>query len=388
MKGYVNFMCTKADPSVSVSRQHRSSNIELLRIISMLAIIAHHYVVNSGIQEHFTYGSFPGASMLFLQLWGMWGKTAINVFVLISGYFMCTSALTWKRFLKVYLEVKFYLLLGYFCFVLSGYTAFHGKQFLRTLFSTFTNVNSGFTSSFLWFYLFIPFYNAVIDKLGKEGLQKLIVLLLLLFSVTSTVFFNETVFHYVGWYMTLYFISSYIRLYPMHWSESKRVCSIGLALCVFSAFVTILFGDCIGTKYGLRAYHFLIDSNKILALLVALFAFCLFKNCTIPYNKAINLVASTTFGIFLIHANSDAMRSFLWKDLFKVPEMYSAGLLRLAIHAAGSTVFIFLIASCIDLIRIHLIEKPTFRMLTQYSAQIELLLQKSKLTIKKTFEKL
>ena len=150
MKESVTVTHTKADSCPSVSGQPRTSNIELLRIISMLAIIAHHYVVNSGIQEYFTYGSFPDRNMLFLQLWGMWGKTAINVFVLISGYFMCTSNLTWKRFLKVYLEVKFYILLGYFVFVGSGYTAFHGREFLHTLFSTFTNVNSGFTSSFLW----------------------------------------------------------------------------------------------------------------------------------------------------------------------------------------------------------------------------------------------
>ena len=228
----------------------------------------------------------------------------------------------------------------------------------------------------------------MVDKIGKDGLQKLIVLLLLLFTAASTFFLNEFVFHYVGWYATLYFIASYIRLYPMRWSESKRVCAIGLAICVGLSCGTILFGDCIGSNYGLRAYHFLMDSNKILALLVALFAFCFFKNLTIPNNKAINIIASTTFGVFLIHANNNAIRSFLWKDVFKVPEMYSAGFLQLVIHAAGTTIAIFVIAALIDLIRINLIEKPTFRFLTNHSMQIDTLLQKSKMTIKKTFEKL
>ena len=35
----------------------RKSNIELLRIIGMLMIIAHHYVVNSGIMDAFEVGS-------------------------------------------------------------------------------------------------------------------------------------------------------------------------------------------------------------------------------------------------------------------------------------------------------------------------------------------
>ena len=75
------------------SVQLRDSNIELYRIISMLLIVAHYYVVNSGL----TYGggpiykdalSFPS---LFLLVFGAWGKIGINCFVLITGYFMCKS---------------------------------------------------------------------------------------------------------------------------------------------------------------------------------------------------------------------------------------------------------------------------------------------------------
>ena len=71
----------------------RKSNIELLRIIGMLMIIAHHYVLNSGIIDAFEVGS-TSMNYVFLTLWGMWGKTGINIFILISGYFMCTSSLT------------------------------------------------------------------------------------------------------------------------------------------------------------------------------------------------------------------------------------------------------------------------------------------------------
>lgn len=70
----------------------RSSNIELLRIVAMLAIVAHHYAVNSTVTSLFD-PLHPSANQIFLRLWGMWGKTAINVFVLITGYFMCESRL-------------------------------------------------------------------------------------------------------------------------------------------------------------------------------------------------------------------------------------------------------------------------------------------------------
>ena len=87
----------------------RQSNIELLRIVSMFLVVAHHYVVNSGVNELFDFSKPVSANTLFLQWWGMWGKTAINAFVLITGYFMCRSRLTIRKMLKLYLEVQFYL---------------------------------------------------------------------------------------------------------------------------------------------------------------------------------------------------------------------------------------------------------------------------------------
>lgn len=40
---------TKARSDAMSGRRHRNSNLELMRIILMLLVIAHHYVVNSGV---------------------------------------------------------------------------------------------------------------------------------------------------------------------------------------------------------------------------------------------------------------------------------------------------------------------------------------------------
>ena len=78
----------------------RSSNFELYRIICMMMIVAHHYVVLSGLTN-------PGSPLLqdplssnsiWLYLFGMWGKTGINCFLMITGYFMCTSSIVSSHF--------------------------------------------------------------------------------------------------------------------------------------------------------------------------------------------------------------------------------------------------------------------------------------------------
>ena len=68
----------------------RSSNIELFRILSMLMIVAHHYVVNSGLMNCIDAQSTLRFQDYFLLLFGWGGKTGINCFVLITGCFMCT----------------------------------------------------------------------------------------------------------------------------------------------------------------------------------------------------------------------------------------------------------------------------------------------------------
>lgn len=68
----------------------RNSNLELYRIIVMLLIVAHHYVVNSGLITVMEETPLSARS-IFFYLFGAWGKIGINCFVLITGYFMCKS---------------------------------------------------------------------------------------------------------------------------------------------------------------------------------------------------------------------------------------------------------------------------------------------------------
>ena len=91
----------------STTKKERSSNIELYRILVMLSIVAHHYVVNSGMFD-MVHANMTSANSLFFYIFGAWGKVGINCFVLITGYFMCTSSITLRKFLKLYLEVVFY----------------------------------------------------------------------------------------------------------------------------------------------------------------------------------------------------------------------------------------------------------------------------------------
>lgn len=338
--------------------KERNSNFELFRIILMLLIIAHHYVVNSGLTNLYDFNHITG-NMVFLQLFGMFGKTVINCFSLITGYFMIASRITVRKFLKTYLEIKFYSLVFYLIFLFSGYELFSVKKLIKTVFNVVYGVGNGYTGTYMMFFLFIPFLNVLAINLTKSQYEKLLVLSLFYFTVISTFFLHDT-FNFTGWMMVCYFIGGYIRLYPNSFFNEKKIAVIGLSISLILMSASIIGVDFIGAKFGFITYdHMVVDSHKFLALTCSVFSFLFFKNLNLKHNRIINQIASSTFGILLIHANSDAMRRFLWQNLMKNTTFYDSNILIL--HAFLSVCVVYIVGLAIDQLRIIFIEKPLFR---------------------------
>ena len=224
--------------------------------------------------------------------------------------------------------------------------------------------SSGFSSLFVALFLLAPFINRLVRHLEEKELGILIAVLIVLHTVSSTFFFAST--ENLGWYITVYLIGSYIRLYPKAVFDRKRVwtlLSLGLVLLAWASIVVV---DVVGPKVGFTSYyHMVAGSDKLLAIAIALSLFFCFKNMKLGYHKSINTIATTTFGVLLIHANSDAMRTFLWRMLFKVPEQYYRPLPNLILHAVSTVLIVYVACVIIDLVRIYLLEKPFFAWLNR-----------------------
>lgn len=101
----------------------RNTNIEMLRILCILGITMHHLVYHSTIMEE------PiGFCRLLAQFFLLFGKSGVNIFVLISGYFLVkTDALdykgTAKRVSKLWKQLILYSL------ILGGVLCIWGEQY-------------------------------------------------------------------------------------------------------------------------------------------------------------------------------------------------------------------------------------------------------------------
>lgn len=311
-------MDVKTDSHQKMHRGIRNSNIELFRIISMLVIVAHHYVANSGVINEIVGITEPQLKDYFLLIWGWGGKTGINCFVLITGYFMCKSQITAEKFIKLLAEVEFYNIIIYAVFCLTGYTTFLTEKEHRLLLEWCLVV-----------YTLIP-------SLG-----------------------GWTAFNYITWFSVIYLVAAYLRLYPKDWFENGKLCAVAAAGTLLLSWLSV-----VGIAYftsktetGLVwPYYWVADSNKLLALATAVSAFLFFKNLKIGCSKGINTVAASAFGVLCIHANSDTMRQWLWRDTCNNLGAYQTSYA--VIHAIGCVVVIYAVCTLLDGLRIRLLERP------------------------------
>lgn len=90
--------------------------------------------------------------------------------------------------------------------------------------------------------------------------------------------------------------------------------------------------------------------------MTAVASFMYFKDLKIPQSKLINAIGGATFGVLLIHANSDAMRQWLWKETVDCMGHFSSSVLWSLGYAIISVLLIFIVCAGIDWFRGKYIE--------------------------------
>lgn len=320
------------------TKKVRQSNFELLRIICMILIIAHHFSVHSVLSENAS-----GFNTFIYNAFAIGGKVAVNVFVLISGYFIVKSKFKLQKLLLLILQTLFYSFVIYMLFWMFGFYDFKLSEFSNYLFSFYNQY--WFMTNYLILYAFVPFLNKIIHNSNKKELMLLILIAIVLQSSILNVDLGNFV-----WFCTLYLIAGYIRIYPDKYSNSFKLCFIISTL----AFLIILFRYTFANVsiWGLK---------NITCIIFAIALFCVFKNINIKNIKAINLISSTSLGIYLIHDNP-IIRPLLWNKWLNVNH-YSQNK-HFWIFAIGSVAIVFVICCVIELVR-SFVEKYVLKLINK-----------------------
>jgi len=350
----------------------RKSNFELLRIICMFMIVIHHFTVHSGF-------SFSNENLYMNEFWiqfiQLGGKIGVDIFMLISGYFLVSSKrFKISRIAKIIGVTTIYSVLIYLALCIIGNLEFGVKQFvvsaLPLIFDTWW-----FASGYFIIYLFSPFINILLNAIDKNTYKKLLLLMLVCWCIIPTITGQDFRSNATVWLLCLYFVAGYIKLHGNDWKISAKKCSVVVILLVAATYLSAVMFDVIGIKSATVHAHatFFYNMQRLPIFLISVFMFIGFKNININNNKFINMVSSTTFGIYLLHDNP-YMRSIIWKNIFKGTSYITSSFLPLYSIIASCAVFV--ICSLIDIVRIKLIEKPFIEVISKNEEKISIFLDK------------
>ena len=278
-------------------------------------------------------------------------------------YFLIDSKFKSKRFLKVYLQIYFYsALITSICYYLN-IGDINSWTIRQALLPVSYNVY-WFATTYLGLYLLFPYINKVLNSLTKTKHKVLILLLGIMLSVIPTIVLNASPWSgKLIWFVYLYIIAAYIKLYDIEFLKAKIKRHALLIIFAFVCmFLLSLFGFIV-KEYNITStdYTFYFNAmNSVPMLLLSLLIFMFFKNIKVKENKFINFLAQSSFAVYLIHINA-GLRTYLFNNIIKIQNFYNSNTIILIGYVFVVSVLIYIICSVIDLIRRTFIEKPIFK---------------------------
>ncbi len=334
----------------SVMKQ-RNSSMEILRIVAMFLIIFSHY------GAHGTGLTNDGSINGMIIAWTKTGTIGVDIFVLLSGYYLINSNLKIKKIFTLLFQVLFYSLgLLAFCSIFSIYD-FSIKEIIFSVFPTTFSLYWFFTA-YIVMYALSPFINKLLNSVSRGTHLKIIAVTAGLWIVLPTFTTEYFYGNELTLFVTLYTIGAYLRKYPENLLTKKHNDIIIVIISsLFLAATVVISAKVLPFIEGISAYFYQRHSLFVVLLSVGLISF--FSKIKPFYSKALNTIASTTFGIYLIHDN-DFFRVYMWRNLLHA-DKYSETNMLLG-HLLLCSVIVFAGCAVIEFIRKKVVEKPVLKL--------------------------
>lgn len=330
------------------SLNKRNSNIELLRVLSMLMIVAYHYAIMGFYAEDIMYSS----NKSFVDIFGMGGKIGTDVFVMISGYYMVHSRLTLKKLLKLMGQLWFYTLGVLLVYVLVKGTGVLNFSLIKLSFFPLLSSHYWFASYYVILLFLSPFINAMLHNIGKRQHALLALLLFGLCSLLPEFFGIRFADGSLWLFVALYVTAAWFGLYVQPGKRLARICLAGAGLMTVLCAVKIsvsnssaqLAGDSVALEKSVDFLGAYSPFAFFIAALLVLGFICLEAR----QDRLGFVLGSASFGVYLFHANI-IVGEHLYQDILHTAAYAEHPLL--FVHALCSVLCIYLAGTLLDLVR-------------------------------------
>lgn len=338
------------------TKSKRLANIELLRIIAMLMVVMLHYLGKGKLLP--TIRPDMGITAYVAWILESLSIVAVNVYVLISGYFLVESEFKPGKIAKLVLQVLFYTILVTVLALAFGIIGKENLGFYNLIVQLFPFQleQYWFMTAYLVMYILSPVLAMGVKSISKKNLQIVTVIFLVFMCVEKSILPVQIVFDKRGndalWFICLFLVAAYIRLYGIGFLEKRVWAAVFYLGCCILTIVENMVFYIIFEKTGELEHLFGSPHhyNHILVFLASVGLFMFFKNTTIKdgwFAKIVCKIAPYTLGVYLLH--EQIYVRYLWPNWLGADKVN--GPLSLVLSAVAAVLVVFVVGIIVDYLR-------------------------------------
>ena len=261
----------------------------------------------------------------------------VNIFVLITGYFSIKQdSIKLQKIVSLLIDVAFWGVLGYCLSILVGGNELDIKEIVKVSFPILFN-NRWFVKAYIILLLFAPFINKLLTLLSKKSYKYLLLITIVLFCIWPSFLpyppiddYGYGFVHFIFLYILAGYISRFVEI--KRWSCNKLLLFFTLDLIIIS----------FSSLYLNMTWAY----NYVFVIIGAIALFLLFLRIRIK-SKFINVLASCSFGVFLIHT-SHFFGPLIYGRVFRVSESLSYSPLLLFLNFIVCIPFFYLFSFVLE----------------------------------------
>lgn len=320
--------------TMKVMTKKRLPNFEILRVLAMYFIVIWHFIGHGMFQDeaptyNFNIGGFIDYSIM--QIIMIITAMAVNLYVLITGYFMIESKPRWNKIPHIYFQVLVYsiLIMGYEIVIENIHLDL--DYLVHNIFIVRYDAY-WFVTKYIALVFLAPFINVGINNINKKN-YRLLLIIMLFMDVNLFKFFygvnysgGQSLFHFIF----LYIIAGYIRIWrPFDKMNSTKI-GLVLLFSIIAVFTMETSMELLKGLYRHEKLNFhltlgLIGNNEFTVFTSVLFFLWISKLRFNLENSLVNVcmkIAPMTFAVYLISDNN-SVRPVLWKWIMSISTLDS-----------------------------------------------------------------
>ena len=294
----------------------RERNFEVMRTWAMFSIVIYHCMCH-GIGSDYAFDLQQPVSLFnftFSDFILVIGSIAVNLYVLVSGYFLINTKFKISRIIRTWVSALFYSVVITTTFLLLSLEPWSIVTLGKSFFPLSTDAY-WFVSQYIGLLILSPFLAMLVRQLSyRQYVALLIGMGLMVLSVIPDFplgkRFSISHGNSVWSFVYLFFIAGFIRLHLKRIPMGKLVVTVlGLALLTMVSEMVLGFHNGVG--------HLLWFNYNGILLFLSVAVFVFIRQQQIPETGIWSLmvkVAPYTFGVYLIHDHL-LMRDWIWKTL-------------------------------------------------------------------------